>query len=494
MNTFKTLSRLHPLHYFHSSTKKQPPQIRSRRVLKLTMIGMFGYSNATLGILIGMVITGAARSVAVKILYQSGFEDPLYVTLLYLLGQSLSLAVYGCRQCLLTSGSILVKGKQNSMTDEDETDEPSVDDDTPSSSQPSSIVVGSSPSASSFRTDSQPKGSFHGFIDFESSRGPAWIQRMPYSAKLLIPSVCNMFKSLLRWASFMYIAASVGEMMISGLELALSVLAARFIRQRMVSSRRWMGIGVVAIGIVVIGLADILLLSGSSPQVDDDESHQTSSSAGTNHRRDSIIGIALIIGQCILSVLQGTAEAILMQTASFPPTLLLGLEGVFGFAVCFVLFFVCGPTFGGKGPAETLEDLQEDKVFLTAYSICLTLLFTIAGFYNIKATEVTSSMTRDVWKNLQTVLVWIIGLVIFYAGVGGGLGEEFVIPGSLVILAGFLLMFFGIYIYYSQKASEGNVQVAGVLDDDDDDDDDDFSSLDGESNEKELEYEMEIDV
>jgi len=492
MNTFQNFESSPSAPLFSLIHKKQPPQIRSRRVGKLTMIGMFGYSNATLGILIGMVITGAARSVAVKILYQSGFEDPLCVTLLCLLGQSLSLAVYGCRQCLLTSGSsILVKGKQNSMTDEEETEEPSVDDDTPSSGQPSSIVVGSSPSASSFRTDSQPKGSFHGFTDFESSRGPAWIQRMPYSAKLLMPSVCNVFKSLLRWASFMCIAASVGEMMTSGLELALSVLAARFIRQRMVSSRRWMGIGVVAIGIVVIGLADILLLSGSSPQVDDDESHQTSSSAGTNHRRDSIIGIALIIGQCILSVLQGTAEAILMQTASFPPTLLLGLEGVFGFAVCFVLFFVCGPTFGGKGPAETLEDLQEDKVFLTAYSICLTLLFTIAGFYNIKATEVTSSMTRDVWKNLQTVLVWIIGLVIFYAGVGGGLGEEFVIPGSLVILAGFLLMFFGIYICYSQKASEGNVQVVGVMGEDDGDD---CSSFDGESNEKELEYEMEIDV
>jgi hypothetical protein len=41
-----------------------------------------------------MVVTGTARMVAVKIFYQLGFDDPMLVTLLYLLGQSLALLVY----------------------------------------------------------------------------------------------------------------------------------------------------------------------------------------------------------------------------------------------------------------------------------------------------------------------------------------------------------------------------------------------------------------
>jgi hypothetical protein len=42
------------------------------------------YSPQVLAILLSMVITGAARSVVVKLFYQFGFEKPIFVTLLYL--------------------------------------------------------------------------------------------------------------------------------------------------------------------------------------------------------------------------------------------------------------------------------------------------------------------------------------------------------------------------------------------------------------------------
>ncbi|KAL3895954.1 MAG: hypothetical protein SGARI_007299, partial [Bacillariaceae sp.] len=41
-----------------------------------------------------MIVIGTARSVGVKVLYQLGFDHPLLVALLYLLGQSLALPVY----------------------------------------------------------------------------------------------------------------------------------------------------------------------------------------------------------------------------------------------------------------------------------------------------------------------------------------------------------------------------------------------------------------
>ena len=41
-----------------------------------------------------MVLTGASRSVAVKLFYDLGFQNPLFVTILYLTGQGLSLIVY----------------------------------------------------------------------------------------------------------------------------------------------------------------------------------------------------------------------------------------------------------------------------------------------------------------------------------------------------------------------------------------------------------------
>jgi len=52
------------------------------------------------------------------------------------------------------------------------------------------------------------------------------------------------------------VAASTAEMLISGLELILSTVAARLIRKRLVSKMRWMGVVVVALGLVLVRIAD----------------------------------------------------------------------------------------------------------------------------------------------------------------------------------------------------------------------------------------------
>ena len=53
------------------------------------------YSLQTSLIILGMVLVGTARSVGVKVFYQLGCDNPLLIALLYLAGQSFSLAVYG---------------------------------------------------------------------------------------------------------------------------------------------------------------------------------------------------------------------------------------------------------------------------------------------------------------------------------------------------------------------------------------------------------------
>ena len=45
-------------------------------------------------VLVSMIVSGAGRSVAAKAFLQVGFDSPLFVTLLYLISQTLSLAVY----------------------------------------------------------------------------------------------------------------------------------------------------------------------------------------------------------------------------------------------------------------------------------------------------------------------------------------------------------------------------------------------------------------
>jgi heme/copper-type cytochrome/quinol oxidase subunit 2 len=51
------------------------------------------------------------------------------------------------------------------------------------------------------------------------------------------------------------------------------------------------------------------------------------------------MGIVLIVGQCVISVVQDMAEELLMHEADFPASLLLGMEGLFGLIFGLMLYF-----------------------------------------------------------------------------------------------------------------------------------------------------------
>jgi len=158
----------------------------------------------------------------------------------------------------------------------------------------------------------------------------------------------------MRWVSLVFVAASTAEMSISGLKLILSTAAARLIRKWLVSKTRWTGVVVVvvALGLVLVRIADSS--GGDADASGDDNMDASMSGNGMNNysitttndegglsdnntatttnsaNYNRLIGDVLIIGQCIMSVIQDIAEEIFMQESDFPPALLPGMEGCFG--------------------------------------------------------------------------------------------------------------------------------------------------------------------
>ena len=255
----------------------------------------------------------------------------------------------------------------------------------------------------------------------ESNGTIAWIHHIPWYLKPLIPGFFNLCNSALRWGCLVYVAASTAEILISGIELILSSFAARIIRKRIISTKRWFGISIVTLGIILVGFAKVI------------ENKENESDG-----QKFFIGNILILGQCFFSVLQDLSEEIFMQEANFPATLLLGMEGLFGliFGIpIYLLFF----------PPEQISSTP----FNIGYEIMLVLLVAITGILNIRTTEVTSSMTRNVWKQFRIILVWIFGLLLYYVGQNDRLGEAWVIPGSFFVLGGFSVILSGVYFYYS---------------------------------------------
>lgn len=450
-----------------------------------------GYSGYTWSIILGMIITGAARSIVVKLAYQSGFRAPLTVTLLYLLGQSFSLFVYGVQQrlidndykplstsrsredhfddeiaqeqsvelgaCRVSGDSTVSEGPARSMTDSLESSPPSISLSPPAS--PTSIISELYASVrASFHEGEIPNGSNHG-LSSRSEERIRWVHRVPYYAKPVMPAVFNLLNSALRWASLVYIDASVAEMMISGLELTLSVVAARILRGRIVAKSRWAGVVIVAVGVIVIERANNRKHRKSSDGEESDDSGNVHDGA-----RDAMVGVILIVLQSLLSVLQDIGEEMFMQAANFPATLMLGLEGLYGFSIGAIIYWTVGDRFGVEDIDSTMSTLRINTR-LQWWIVGLPFLFMVTGIFNIKTTEVTSAMTRNVWKNMRTVLVWAIALGVFYIGNDPTYGEAWHMPESFMILFGFLVMCLGIVTYYWFKEQERQETVLENKDD-----------------------------
>jgi hypothetical protein len=272
----------------------------------------------------------------------------------------------------------------------------------------------------------------------ESSAAVAWIHVIPWQLKPAIPGFFNLCNAALRWGSLFYVTASICDMLMSGSELVLSVVAARVIRKRQISGTRWAGVAVIAIGLLTVRAADVLDSDAEMATMDADEAARL--------KRDHFIGAVLIVGQSLTAICQDMAEELFLQEADFPATLLLGMEGMFGlfFGIPFYLLYAT------ETPSEIWATLQS-SVFKKCYVIGLICLFTVTGIFNIMATGVTSSMTRNMWKNFRTILVWVLGLIIYYGWGNVDLGEAWIIPVSFFTLFGFLIMLSGIYVYYKHK-------------------------------------------
>ena len=419
--------------------------------------------------LLGMIIFGSGRIVAIKLYFQMEEDEsrtvtPLFVTLLYLVGQTLSLLVYfiqtrskicisqddididndiidyntiemAARELDGEKGATMIMDEEEILDDQDGrriTDDELVQEEEEEEEGGGHIrhngdhrIVTKNDGESIPNLVPQQKrmirrGSKTGLTS-ESNGTIAWIHHIPWYLKPLIPGFFNLCNSALRWGCLVYVAASTAEILISGIELILSSFAARIIRKRIISTKRWFGISIVTLGIILVGFAKVI------------ENKENESDG-----QKFFIGNILILGQCFFSVLQDLSEEIFMQEANFPATLLLGMEGLFGliFGIpIYLLFF----------PPEQISSTP----FNIGYEIMLVLLVAITGILNIRTTEVTSSMTRNVWKQFRIILVWIFGLLLYYVGQNDRLGEAWVIPGSFFVLGGFSVILSGVYFYYS---------------------------------------------
>lgn len=444
------------------------------------------YSRDVLTTLILMILLGAGRTIVVKVGFQLGYDDPLLITVLLLVGHALALPLYLIGKLYQSNRHKRKDVSKDSQRTADLTEEISHNDNEAElaarpifnvSSLGSGIVqlnaLQWAPEASwlvserdldydedaqvSFpseirdeeslksttSTGNRPtllskgysRGSKTGLTE-KSKAAAAWVHQVPWWAQPLLSSFLGVLDTTFRMLSVLYLAASVAELLSGGLELIVSILASRFIRHRQILKQRWYGAGVMVVGLVLIAASD---LTGPDRE-------GSSRSLG--------LGVLFIVLKVILGVLKDLAQEIFMQEANLSATLLLGLEGLYGVIMAVPLYFAVGPLLGFN-PVESFQILGSSTLAI-GYTFFLILVVFLAGIYSILGTAVTSSMTRNMWKNFRGLVVWMIALLIFYASVNSDLGEPWTIPGSFMILVGFFIMMVGLKVYYHvRNESEG---------------------------------------
>ena len=405
------------------------------------------YARDELTVLLGVVVMGAGRTAFTKIYFQSGYDDPFFATALVFVGQAFALPAYFFYR-IMTRHSLPSRAVLDHENDTDcQTQEFASSDFTSaegSQDQDDVQVLSTSTSSSDgvnskdgraqkMKTLKKQFGSKTGLND-ASAQAVEWVRRIPFWARPLITSAFGICAALFRVSAVLFLPASIADILMTGLELFFIIVAQKVVRRRQILPQRWAGAFVVLVGLVVV----------TSAEFSGDESMEIECLG---------LGLLCVVCRVVSGVGLDMSQELFTQESNTSPILLLGMESLYELVIFMILYFATSP-ITGLNPMDALEQAVSSSQALWLTVGLLTIFFA-AGMFNIMGTAVTSSMTRNLWiTSFRGTTVWIIALTTYYATNTGGnstdviLGEPFMVPGSFIILAGLVVIFVGVRIYY----------------------------------------------
>lgn len=244
-----------------------------------------------------------------------------------------------------------------------------------------------------------------------------------------------------------YIDASVWMMFRGSMIIFAGFLSCIFLKKKM-GARHWLGIGVTAIGLVLVGLASIL-----RPKPPEDHGK-------TQSLETTLIGIMLVVIGQLLSASQMVLQELFMKkNPNVHPMQVVGTEGLFGFVAMSAIFL---PAFyfikcpGSRRCEDALDAFFQiyNSPQLLAFCLCYICSIAFYNFLGIAVTKSLSAVHRCIIDGCRTLCVWLVNLFIFYAiersldpTAGPNFGEEFDTSYGFLQIDGFLFLIIGSALY-----------------------------------------------
>ncbi|KAF7638547.1 Solute carrier family 35 member F6 [Meloidogyne graminicola] len=243
----------------------------------------------------------------------------------------------------------------------------------------------------------------------------------------LPPACCDMLGTSIMYVGLNLTSASSYQMLRGSVIIFTGLLSTAFLRTHL-RGFRWLGMGLVALGLLVVGCSDIEFDTNPNDDLN-----------------GIITGNLLIVMAQIVIAIQMVTEQKLVLEYDVPPLLAVGLEGLFGMIILFIfsipMYYIHVPTAFSKNPEHRLEDLFYAFKQINEKPIIILALFLVIvsiAFFNFAGVTVTknfSATSRMVLDSVRTFVIWFLSIPLF--------GEKFI----AVQLIGFALLTLGMFIY-----------------------------------------------
>lgn len=244
----------------------------------------------------------------------------------------------------------------------------------------------------------------------------------------LVPALCDMTATSTMYVGLNLTYASSFQMLRGAVIVFTGLLSVAFLNRKL-KVLEWTGIGIVILGLVCVGLSDVIYPSKDQ-----------------HFSRNSIItGDLLIILAQIIVATQMVVEEKFVTKHNVPALQGVGWEGLFGFVILSILLVPMYHIKVGNtifdNPGGRMEDAIDGFYQIkNNWRVALALTGTIVSiaFFNFAGLSVTKEMsatTRMVLDSVRTFVIWIVSLALRW--------QDF----SWLQLVGFIILLIGMCLY-----------------------------------------------
>ena len=227
-----------------------------------------------------------------------------------------------------------------------------------------------------------------------------------------------------------------------GSVIVITAILKRYVMDHKLRGHMWLGVMTITVSMLLVAASSL-----TAPVSDDDNATTVSS--------DPKLGVTLVVIGCLAQGVQYVfEEKVMADDDPAPPLVVIGMEGLWGTALSLFVIYPLAYMLPGSDVDGCYENPWNDFYMVSSSPVLPMLVvgfvFTVTA-YNCSAIYVTSYLS-SVWHaildNFRPITIWGLDLFIFYQLIpGSSYGEQWLIPGSYVQLAGLAVLLVGTAIY-----------------------------------------------